>query len=328
MKFNQNTEPWQLIINCLWWFNVQRCNVQKIYEYDVNDIEQICICNENIIVRTSTSVEYFSIVRHVCIRALSKTCIHYEATEYLVVIIYYEDDVNKIILHRKNVNSGFKTLYLNNLAINCFLVEEQYLLVLLDDGSLWYISWNEINWESKLIAIYYENRGTIVTLHLHQDWIYGICQWGSLYSVNMNGGLNFEKVCDFNIPDYASQNMDPFFFDKCSIVVSVPSNMEVKYTVLMINDTKYIMLERPGLTCATTHGEMLLLGYKNGKVEFYEQKSIIRNYPPNATLYLTNFVTPSHDDLAIIGLDVYESNASHHLFIATRHKIYEILLSH
>ncbi|XP_052751699.1 uncharacterized protein LOC128200888 [Galleria mellonella] len=329
MKFKENTEPWQLIINCLLWFNLQRSNVQKIYEYEMDDIKHICICKDKIVVRTSTSIGSFSIVSHVWTQIHWETCVHYEATKYLTVIIYYEYDGNKMVLHGKSRNTTeIEPLLFDDLAIRCILVEEKYLLVLLDDGDLWRMSWNEIKWESKLIAKNCGNGGTIVTLHLHQGWIYGLCHWGSLYSVNMNGGSNFEKLCDFNIPDYASKNMNPVFFDKCSIVVSVPSNMRAKYTVVMINDAKYIMLERPGLTCATTHGEMLLLGYENGKVEFYAQKSIIRNDPPNATLYLTNVVTPSHDDLAIIGLDVYESNASHHLFIATRHNIYEILLSH
>ncbi|XP_059048314.1 uncharacterized protein LOC131843650 [Achroia grisella] len=337
-RFKFEEDPLNIILNSLLWFKVNSCSTQKVYEYDVDDVKTISVYEDFLIICTKKCLKYYSVMGHDWITGNELQCIYFEETEYFIAMLVHDSKKKKIqiILIGKITGSDAHfnisevtdiTSIIARTDISCFLIEKDQAFFICDKGILWKLMWTKNTWETKLVARYYGNCTSLVTLHSYQDRLYALCHWGRVFFIDV-GALYFEKLCHFILPSYASKTITPVFFHKHSLIVSVPSDMESKCTVLNVDDDEHVLLERPGLTCVKIHSEALLLGYEDGKVELCIQKKMVKNGQPDKILYLRDFAAPECDDLSVVGLDVHETEASHHLFIATRNKVYDILLTY
>ncbi|XP_026328829.1 uncharacterized protein LOC113236842 isoform X2 [Hyposmocoma kahamanoa] len=208
---------------------------------------------------------------------------------------------------------------------------------------------DEKKWKDLVLARYYGCTRSIADIHIYEEDVYLMLKTGTVFRLDRKG-RNFEplshlitieqyrlmqytmllrankielsipNVCDLKIPPYTVGN--GVLFHKFSAIVGVPSDKEFKIN----QDMNSVIMEYPDLSCATQHGDVLLLGFKDGKIEIGLAKNLTNGGKPEVREYIQHYHNYLDDNPEIVCIEVHEVKESHRVFVATRFHIYELII--
>ncbi|XP_046960950.1 uncharacterized protein LOC124530734 isoform X1 [Vanessa cardui] len=190
---------------------------------------------------------------------------------------------------------------------------------------LWVYKADKCEWDVKVMARYYGNKDCICGLNVHQEEVYVLLKRGDVLRVDMEC-KKFEKVFELDVPMHYL-DMKSYMFGDFSVLCAVPAEKEFQIHPQKEGgrEGEQIVAACPGLTCVMEHGHILLLGYEDGKIEIFLTNNLIKRLTtPELRFYLQSYSESTVNK--IIALDVYEDSDGHHLFVATKSDIYELLI--
>ncbi|XP_049865757.1 uncharacterized protein LOC126366619 [Pectinophora gossypiella] len=345
----RSTLGWrELYMNSRLWFNLKHAYMTWSYEISEDDIRYLHVYKDILIVETGDEFfkKYYRIekrLRNVTQRLLVASLPNYKEPNELVVAdmngscSFDSDRMIKKIVHE----GPFKRL----------LVIDEDCFYLLDDKNILRCSkWDFVNkrWLDYTLARYYGCNKSISDINVYNNEVYMLLKTGLVFRLDKEGrnfvpehrfGLSqaiqfsrllysnvlnsVEKVSNLNIPEYnTGRNV---MFHKISAVISVPGDKEFKMNVDSASNS--MVLEYPGLTCAAQHGEVLFLGFEDGKVEICIPKNLVHNGGmPEVRVNVRDCHGYRDPTPEVVGIDVYEDEEKHHVIVATRFSVYRLLI--
>ncbi|XP_073951247.1 uncharacterized protein [Choristoneura fumiferana] len=336
-----------LYFNSLLWNNIKSTTINKINEIEKLIIKSIFVYKDNIIIVSSTNVEYYNVESFQLVGAISVTCDCVEETDDMIVVGSKNNDYYRITLFGKLDNS-------NNLkSIEKHFLGETYhdacevsrswrwklhnnACYLIDFKSiLWRAYRLDNTWHVKSLARYFgvyqdaiENSISVMHIYKQQD-VFVSFKFGDLMRVDRNA-IEFRRVHRPEVPTHVITgpiiDRKPYKkgLDKFNAFLSAPFGVgfDAEFTE---HDLVHFYYDDPTLSCGMQHGEVVFLGYDDGRVAII----LLKNYTePVRIINIKDFEKYALLDPAVTGLDVCEVKNKHMLFVKTNSKMYQLLIEY
>ncbi|XP_049702991.2 uncharacterized protein LOC110380572 [Helicoverpa armigera] len=322
-----------ILINSKLWNSVSIAQIEVYYTYDSEDFIKMRVYKDNLILLMDNDINYFDI-KEKELRTYNDSSINladYYENEYMAVILeQFEGNEADLRLYGKSnpddtsFNESF--MYIMN-GILLFKLEDNICYIITNKYIVWALIWHKETWQVRLKGRYYGSAyDTICAMHVSNKTISMVTKSGLILCEDPNS-KKFDKAQNFRTQLWPNNAKHCVLFSLSEIVVSVVggSHRIEAYHDSQLKRTTVLCAD---MTCATEHGEVLLIGYKDGAVAICLLKDLKNNQnKPQRLLQIQDF-DRDVTDTAILGLEVYEDKMSHHLFVAVEDKVIQLLITY
>ncbi|CAH0407622.1 unnamed protein product [Chilo suppressalis] len=315
-------ESRDIIINHCLWQNIEITSAVCQRSYELDDLLNINVYKGALILVGTSNVSYYDIESNALFKTSTGSYADYDENDYMISALQKCDYLKILNLSpKRDPHSYWDDTDSQAFTVPLYKIHDDCCYVTTTDRCLFALKWTEELWDWKLLARHY-GHGVIVDINVYQDEVYVMLNWGGLLKVD-RVGLKFQPGYCFDIPKYSN----PMLYQKYGAIIPVSNDSPFK---MKYQDSEHWVLECPGLTCTLEHGDMLMLGYEDGKVEIYEPRKMKCPEPkPILSLNVQQFAKSyDTDNVAVLKLEVSEAELSHDLFIATKSTVYQIKLDH
>ncbi|CAH2075102.1 unnamed protein product, partial [Iphiclides podalirius] len=316
----KSTLSWQEIcFNSLLWINLNTIKVKldKTWVLKRENIKAIHMYKDQIIIIYDSIAEYFNV--KTSSRVVKKpSLIDSQETEHITISLMTGNELSISFKHNSTRYSPLCYVF-KLIDDRCFVIDSK--------NNLWRYKCCGRGYGVRFIMRTYDSPGSILTLNVFDKDVYILTNNGIILNV-LEWGLHYCSVGKVEQPNFYNSPVIVMFL-KHSIVYSVPCQSETDtMSVSKIGDTEEVLIECPGMTCATPHGELLLLGYEDGTVEICYPQKLLSNTSSNLKFNIKDLVGNTLEKVAIVALDVYEAEGAQYLFVATQCDVYKVILHH
>ncbi|XP_063378857.1 uncharacterized protein LOC134665800 [Cydia fagiglandana] len=344
----KSTLSWkELYFNSFLWTKLPSAVALKLHEVEQSNVRNIHVYRDKVIVVHSNGVECYDIEHFQVIRSIiTLNCVdvqesddmvmvvtdnnydsHYRVTMFIKLDKDEEIDIRKFHIPLRMPGDG---------SIHAFVESLHWRLI----GNRVYVIDKNVLWECsaingvlviKALAKYYGEipRTRSSTIHVIEEDVYISLKWGNLLTVTKNSRM-FRKVNTTEIPTKiidssklytrtSSRNGSNTF----NAFIKFPFAAEfIDKRVAPLNMIHY-HYDDPEMICALQHGDVILRGFEDGEIAI----NLLRD-DFKYNLNVQQFDQDEVQEPAVIALDICELKGMHKLFVATKHKVYNILLKY
>ncbi|CAG5035675.1 unnamed protein product [Parnassius apollo] len=295
----KSTLNWRdVYINSLLWLNhMDTIDITLVESIKIQHVRNIHVYKGNIIVVGDSDVKFYNVHTFEVRKILQKSCIDYQESDHITV----ERNERNISVGLKHNMTGFtfKGLFFKLIDDRCYIVD--------DNCVLWRITCCNKKEINSLLRTYGGNE-SIVDINIYENDVFVLMRNGIVYH-GTGTCTEFEMVRDLNTSDFYKCPVLAMF-QKFSVAYSLPvqngsiseSDDEFLKTVDMSDE---ILMACPGLCCATAHGDILFLGYEDGKIVIRTRRNREISY---MKLNMWDIEDPIVGGTAIKAIDVCEEN--------------------
>ncbi|CAK1603976.1 unnamed protein product [Parnassius mnemosyne] len=300
----------------LWLDHMDTINVKLVKSIKIHCVRNIHVYKDNIIVVSVSDVKFYNVHTFEVTKILRKSCTDYQESDHITV-----EHNEKYLFVRLKHNStavSFTGHIFKLINDCCYIVDDKCVLwrIICCDNK------NEIK---SILRIHGGSESIITDINIYENDVFVLLRNGIIYR-GTGSCWDFEVVCDLNTSDFYKSSVFSMY-QMFNVVYSVPMQNGSTSESDDFSKTDEILMACPGLSCATPHGEILFLGYEDGKIvirvrkksrEISHMKFNIRDIGDN----------PIIEHAAIEAIDVCEVNDAHYLFVLTKFKIFKVILTH
>ncbi|KAL0892395.1 hypothetical protein ABMA27_015516 [Loxostege sticticalis] len=326
-----------LLLNLCLWKDIHFTQITGNHIYDLTEVLNVNVYKDKIIVVTNRDVKYYNLNSHKLIKTLPIRCSNFDENEFMYLKV--EDtrfDMDHIILEemilygkltdRSELDDRFKFTS----KIKFFRIYDNCCYYTTWAFTIFVAKWANNGWTSQLVGRYF-GYGVITDVIVHNEDIVALLNWGGMLVADVGNSklklISRKKTSViFELPAYASKSI---LYERYGAVATVPST----YPLHLSYNGVYWILECPDLMCSLKHGNMLILGYKNGKVEIYNPDTFsnkIRRLKPEVTITVQSLAPFDYElfDTSVRHLEVAEVKGGHVLIIVTSIYVHQVTLDH
>ncbi|XP_063839430.1 uncharacterized protein LOC135088524 [Ostrinia nubilalis] len=325
-----------VLFNMCLWKDIKFTQVQDIYTYDITEVLNINVYRNNLIVITNKNVRYYHLPTHKLLKTLAVKCLDFDENDYMFVKIEHTTfDMQHFVseemtLYGKHSDSNYALddRLRFNAKIKFFRIYDNCCYYTTWAFTIFVAKWHNNSWMPLMVGRYF-GYGSITDVIVHQDDIVALLNWGGMLMADI-GNIKLKLISKtktsviFDLPFYASKSI---LYERYGAIVTVPSchSQRVGY------NGSYWTFECPGLRCTLKHGNLLILGYKSGKVDIYNPEFFftqMSRLEPEVTLSVQSLGSYENADPSVRFLEVAEMKGRHILVIVTSSRIHQVTLHH
>ncbi|XP_041976202.1 uncharacterized protein LOC121730990 [Aricia agestis] len=323
----------EILFNFFLWRKISKARVSHYTSFHVKHVKSMKVYKNELIVVLDNEVKYLNMVDTSCNKTLHVKCYSYEESDYLVTILSKQQNNNNnnksLLIQNKQYQSDMQYCDVFNLdIIGCYKLYSNSCYFIDSSSTLWVAITERHNYFSvKAVAKIYKPV-CVVALHVFNQKVYVVTKEGIMFYVD---GLQFKKVHHISYPqlcDDADIKLSyrlPFPFNDGCVAYRVPAN--AKWEISKSHQFDKIIMAVPRLSALFEHGELLFVGYEDGKIEIHCIDKILQcQNEPQKQFYMRSFVYDKDGDYRIQALDVYERVGRHYLVVALENNVHQMFI--
>ncbi|XP_063532708.1 uncharacterized protein LOC134743233 isoform X1 [Cydia strobilella] len=346
----KTTLSWKdLYFNSFLWTKLPSAVALKLHEVEKSDVRNMHVYKDKIIVVHPNSVECYDIESFQVIKSiLTLNCVDVQESDDILMVVTdnnYDSNTHRVTMFIKldkdeeiNIQNFHIPLRMpGNGSIHAFVESLHWRLI---GNRVYVIDKKCVLWECsainrvlsvKALAKYYgeipRTRSSII--HVIKEDVYISLKWGHLLTVTKNSRM-FRKVNTTEVPTKMIENSKLNMTTSCrkgfttfNAFIKFPFAVQfVDVSVAPLNMIHY-HYDDPEMTCALQHGDVIIRGFVDGEIAI----NLLRD-DFKYNLNVQQFDQDEVKEPAVIALDICELKGMHKLFVATKHKLYNILLKY
>ncbi|XP_063361454.1 uncharacterized protein LOC134650430 [Cydia amplana] len=349
----KSTLSWKdLYFNSFLWTKLPSAVALKLHEVEKLDVRNMHVYRDKVIVVHPNGVECYDIESFQVIRSiLALNCVDVQESDYMLMVV--TDNNNDSNKHRvtifikldKDEDINIENFYIplripRDGSMYAFVESLHWRLI---GNRVYVIDKNGVLWECsainrvlsvKTLAKYYGEipRTRSLTIHVMMEDVYISLKWGKFVTVTKNSRMFRNTTHTTEIPTKIIGNSKLNTTTPCRIdfntfnaFIKFPFAVEfIDRSVAPLNIIHY-HYDDPEMTCALQHGDAILRGFVDGEITIHLLRD---NFKYHLNLHVQQFDQGEVEEPAVIALNICELKGMHKLFVATKHKLYNVLLKY
>ncbi|XP_061709811.1 uncharacterized protein LOC133519748 [Cydia pomonella] len=343
----KSTLSWKdLYFNSFLWTKLPSAEALKLHEVELSDIRNLRVYRDKLLVVHPYGVECYDIKSFQAIRSiLTLNCVDVQESDNILMVVtennydtHYrvtvfikldkDEEINIEIFHMPlrmprdgSIHAFVESLHWRLIGNRVYVIDKKCVL--------WKCSAINRVLSVKALAKYYGEipRTRSSTIHVIKEDVYISLKWGHLVKVTKNTRM-FQKVNTIEIPTRNIENSTLNTkaprregFNTFNAFIKFPFAVEfIDRSVAPLNMIHYHYNDSK-MTCALQHGDVVIRGFVDGEVTI----NLLRD-DCKYNLNVHQFGQDEVKEPAVIALDICELKGMHKLFVATKHKLYNVLL--
>ncbi|KAJ8732204.1 hypothetical protein PYW08_014934 [Mythimna loreyi] len=321
-----------MLMNSLLWSFVPLAQIDLHHTYELPNMRRILVNKEKLILiadpRTNTRpIRYYNVTNKELTKSLSSTEIDFRENDYMIVMLV-KGGRELLAFGKENPDDHGANDELLYTMLNPLLyrLEDNICYVVAKHNVIWALIWDKKEWDLKSRGRYYGNELDILCgIYVYDERVYLVTKLGIVLREDpstrsyqkVNSYVLLPSVNDFSVLEMFNQN---------GLAISVKNSQRIK---VCHHSTRYLKwLECGDMTCATEHGEVLFIGYKDGTVAICTPNSMSDTHDQPDRLFNVQDFDASIELPSILAVEVFENKLCHHLFVATQHKVLQLLITY
>ncbi|XP_072941100.1 uncharacterized protein [Epargyreus clarus] len=311
-----------LYLNSRMWCCVDKAKVKLKHVYNLKDVLKIHVYKGSLIVVCKHSVKYFNLEDGQIINEIKEECLDYQETDFLVAKITLHEGNKQISLFSKR----HKTYECSRFKI--YAIQDNKCIVINSRICAIYYECQHKCFKKRVFGRYYSDSKLLTAMFVYMDDMYLFVRNGNVFRYE-HGDSHFKKFCTLQVPDPEEKLVQyppevfMTMFHKCSVVYGVQNKEKEGLTKTL----DHMTLLYADVNCALEHGDVLLLGFKDGKVGIVNVKKFWSSGDVSLDFeFYVQDMIQGQDVEPITNLEVYEDENCHHVFVSTSSNLYQFLI--